>query len=119
MLKVTKMPEEGTRFIPYEVEGNVINFNDGDMMFNVAKKEKDYDITIDVCMDYNGNLVNGTTGGRWYVAQLIIPARQYTEKEVDNPDYNPEDGSPERLIQREPVPFSIDNCELKLFEMEV
>lgn len=123
MLKVTKMPEDGTRFISWSVEGNVIDFNDGDMMFNAAKKEKDYDISIDICMDYDGNLVNGTTGGRWYVAQLLIPARKYTEEEIDNPDYDPDAdegmSNPKKIVKRDPVPFSMDNCELKLWEMEV
>ena len=120
---VTKLPENGKKFIPYSVDGNNIDFNDGDLMFNVSKKERDYDVTIDVCEDYTGGLVMGTESGKRYVAQVIIPAREYTEVEGDNPEYDPaaEDGmtGSEKITRLEPVPFNMDRCELKLWEMEV
>lgn len=122
-MKITHLPEGGKNFIPYEVVGNSIDFNDGDLMFNVSKKERDYDVTIDICQDYTGGLVMGADAGDRYVAQVVIPAREYTEKEIANPDYAPEaDGSMENsktITQRDPVPFSMDRCELRLWEMEV
>ena len=51
-MKVTHLPENGTNFIPYEVLKNNIDFNDGDLMFNVSKKERDYEVVIDICQDY-------------------------------------------------------------------
>ena len=48
-MKVTHLPEDGKNFIPYEVMGKNIDFNDGDLMFNVSKKERDYEVVIDIC----------------------------------------------------------------------
>lgn len=36
---------------------------------------------IDICEDYTGGLVMGADAGDKYVAQIIIPAREYTEVE--------------------------------------
>ena len=46
-MKVTHLPENGSNFIPYEVLKNNIDFNEGDLMFNVSKKERDYEVVID------------------------------------------------------------------------
>lgn len=105
-MKVTYLPEDGKKFIAYEVSKNSIDFNDGDLMFNASKKERDYEVVIDICMDYTGGLVMGTETGDRYVAQLVIPARKYTEEQTE-----------EGTVQK-PVPFAMDNCELKLWEME-
>lgn len=119
-MNVVHLPETGKKFISYAVYGTNIDFNDGDLMFNVSKKERDFDVTIDICRDYTGSLVMGTEDGDVYVAQLFIPAREYTETEIDNPDYHEgaEEGymTGEKIIQREPVPFSMDRCELRLWE---
>lgn len=120
-MKIVHLPEDGKNFIPYEISGKNIDFNDGDLMFNVSKKERDYEVVIDICQDYTGGLVMGTENGEKYIAQLVIPAREYTEKEVPNPNYPGGEGSnePETITEREPVPFSMDRCELRLWEMEV
>ena len=122
MMKVTHLPEDGTNFIPYEVMGKIISFNDGDLMFDASKKERDYEVVIDNCQDYTGALVMGASSGEIYVAQLVVPAREYIETESENPDYNPEseEGTESQTItSREPVPFDIEKCELRLWEMEV
>jgi len=122
-MKVTHLPENGKTFIPYEVLGKNIDFNDGDLMFNVSKKERDYEVVIDICQDYTGGLGMGAETRDKYIAQVIIPAREYTETEIANPSYNPdaEEGGTESptITQRTPVPFSMDRCELRLWEMEV
>lgn len=110
-MEVVYMPENGKKFISYEVDGNTITFNDRELSFRADKKERDYQVTIDVCMDYTGGLVVGTATGRSYVAQLVIPARKYEETETDG-----EDG--ETTATSEAVAFSMDNCTLKLWEME-
>lgn len=121
-MNVVHLPEDGTKFIPYEIMGKIISFNDGDLMFDVSKKERDYEVVIDICQDYTGGLVMGASSGERYVAQLVIPERQYTETEAENPNYDPDNGegteSP-TTTTREPVPFNMDNCELRLWEMEV
>ena len=121
-MKVTYLPEDGKNFIPYEITGKIVSFNDGDLMFDVSKKERDYEVVIDICQDYTGGLVMGTLEGQRYVAQLVVPAREYTETEKENPGYNPE-AEEETMesppyIDRQPVPFDIEKCELRLWEME-
>lgn len=106
----------------YEVSGKTIDFDDGELMFNVSKKERDYEVVIDICEDYTGGLVMGADAGDKYVAQIIIPAREYTEVEKENPNYDPEneEGTEQPTIKElKPVPFSMDRCELRLWEREV
>ena len=91
------------------------------MSFRVDKKERDYEVTIDICQDYTGGLVMGASAGDKYVAQLTIPAREYTETEKESPNYNPdaEVGTEQpTIMERKPVPFSMDKCILTLWEME-
>ncbi|MGN0332160.1 MAG: hypothetical protein ACI4D9_03900 [Lachnospiraceae bacterium] len=100
--------------IPYVVNKNKITFDD-ELTLNVQKLERDFDVVIDVCIDKYGMLTAGTLGLK-YAAQIEIPSRQYTEKEVENPDYDPDDeNSRETVTEREPVPFSMDNVTLKLY----
>lgn len=101
---VKKLPETATNVVEYEVRKNTIDFEDGELSFNVSKREKDEDVTIDICRDYRGDLVMGASAGDKYVAQLFIPAREYTEEES-------EEGSV--LV---PVPFDINKCILTLWE---
>ena len=122
LMKITHLPEDGKNFIPYEVSGKTIDFDDGELMFNVSKKERDYEVVIDICEDYTGGLVMGADAGDKYVAQIIIPAREYTEVEKENSNYDPEneEGTEQPTIKElKPVPFSMDRCELRLWEREV
>lgn len=99
--------------IPYSVSKNKITFND-ELMLNLEKCERDFDVCIDVCIDKYGMVTTGL--GVAYAAQIEIPARQYTEETVENPDYDPEDStSQENITNRESVPFSMANVTLKLY----
>ena len=90
--------------IDYEVRGQKITFDD-DLTINLAKREEDWPVHIDVCYDEDENLVIGTAAGRAYVAQIDIPARQYTpgETEEDPPV---------------PAPLNLDNVTLSLWSIE-
>lgn len=100
--------------IEYSTYKNKITFGD-ELTLNCEKREQDFDICIDICVDKDGMLTLGTLGEK-YAAQVVIPARQYTETEVSNPDYNPEDEqSSETILERTPVPFSMANVTLKLY----
>jgi hypothetical protein len=102
--------------IPYEESGTWLNFDD-QIMMNLKKSEADYDVHIDISSDVFGHLTNGVSD--YYVAQIDIPARQYTETEVDNPDYDDQDETSQKTItNREPVPFSMDNVTLTLFALK-
>ena len=99
--------------IPYTTSGTKITFDD-ELMLNLAKLERDFDVNVDICIDKYGMIVTGL--GVKYAAQIEIPARQYTEKEIDNPDYNPDDeNSQQTIMVPEPVPFSMNNVTLKLY----
>lgn len=120
---VKVIPEGAKNVIPYDVIKNNLDLNDSEMIINLSRRERDYDVQLDICLDYMGGLVMGAEGGDRYVAQVVIPERSYTEVEVDNPNYNPDaekegtESSP-TITERVPVPFSMDRCELTLWEME-
>lgn len=116
-MKVIKKPENGNDFVDYSIKDTKVSFGDGEITIDLQKKERDDDVKIDVCKDYTDGLTFGTNGARIYVAQIFIPARKYSDVEVNNPDYNPEDEtSQKRITEHQPVPFSMDNVELTLFE---
>ena len=94
--------------IPYEVQNTAtkkkITFDD-DLTINLAKREQDWLVHIDICYDEDDELVIGTAAGRRYVAEIDIPARQYTpgETEEDPPV---------------PVPLDLDTVTLSLWSIE-
>lgn len=117
-MHIEYLPEEGKKFIEYETRNNTITFGDDELSINLAKKERDYDISVDVIRDYSGGLLCSIdSSAEEYVAQVLIPARQYNEEEKENPNYNPSNPeSGETTVVRTAVPFDIKNCTLKLYE---
>jgi hypothetical protein len=110
--------------IPYTVMGNWLNIGD-QIMLNLEKIESDRPEHRDICADAFGSLQTGE--GLYYVAQIDIPARQYTETEIDNPDYVPDAdetgesggmGNSKKIIKRDPVPFSMENVTLTLYALK-
>ena len=71
----------GTK-IAYEQDNTKIIFGDDELMVNAAKYQRDWPVQIDICADGNQNLVVGVGTGRYYVAQLDIPATEDTETVV-------------------------------------
>lgn len=102
MIIIEKNP--GTK-IPFEVTGNKLCFDD-DLTINLAKREEDDPVHIDICYDADKTLVIGAAAGRSYVAEIDIPARQYTEEG---------EGEEAHL---EPVPFDIDKVTLTLWAID-
>lgn len=109
---------EGTK-IPYEVMGNKICFDD-DLTINLAKREENDAVHIDVCFDDDRNLVIGAAAGRLYVAEIDIPAREWVEVELE--DENAENmenvGTAMKSFSREPVPFDISKVTLSLWAID-
>lgn len=102
--------------IPYTVSKAKVTFDD-ELMLNLSKLERDFDVSVDICVDKFGMLVTGL--GVKYVAQIEIPARKYVDKEQNNPEYDPEDENSQKTIMvPEPVPFSMDNVTLKLYAID-
>lgn len=113
-MQVIKMPEDGTKFVDYTEEGNMIIFGDDELMVNAKKKERDYDVTIDICRDWMGGLVAAAHDSAIaYIAQILIPARQYEYVESEEKD---EKG--DVVTKQVAVPFSMDNVALKLWKEE-
>ena len=70
--------------IDYEIQNTAtkkkITFDD-DLTINLIKREQDWPVHIDICYDEDDELVIGTAAGRRYIAEIDIPARQYTPGE--------------------------------------
>lgn len=103
--------------IPYEVNGSKICFDD-DLTINLAKREEDYAVHIDVCYDADRQLCIGAAAGRSYVAEIDIPARKYT----DPVPVQSEDGDNEGMMRNTtpcvPLPFNMDLVTLSLWAVE-
>jgi len=99
--------------IEYETTSKSITFGDEDLTINLKNRQMDETTKIDICSDKQGFLVIGAETGFKYVAQVEIPARQYTEA-AGAPGEN---GEP--TMQLVPVPFNIDDCTIYLWGMEV
>ena len=104
---------EGTK-IDYEIQNTAtkkkITFDD-DLTINLAKREEDWPVHIDVCYDSDGDLVLGTAAGRAYVAEIDIPAREYESAE---PPVDPDD-EPAPPV---PKPLDLDKVTLSLWAIE-
>ena len=96
---------EGTK-ISYDLMGNVLILNQ-ELYLNLAAYERDFDVEIDISRNEYGMITMGLS--RAYVAQIHIPAREYIETEVESA----EEG--EEAVEREAVPFNIDNVTLTLW----
>ena len=93
--------------IEYEVTGTKICFDD-DLTINLAKRQENWDVHIDVCFDSSNDLVIGTAAGRRYVAEIDIPAREY------EPVVYPEDPE-EEPDPPTPKPLDMDKVKLTLW----
>ena len=94
--------------IEYEVSGKKICFDD-DLTINLAKREQDDKVHIDICYDEDDELVIGTAAGRAYVAEIDIPPRQYENGEPSGED------DPPPVV---PVPLDMDKVKLTLWAIE-
>ena len=71
--------------IPYRVSGRKICFDD-DLTINLAKRQQDDPVHVDICYDRDGELVIGASAGRKYVAEIDLPAKEYETVESDTDD---------------------------------
>lgn len=91
--------------IAYEENGTKVTLGDDELMINVAKYQRDWPVHIDICSNRDKQLVIGTGGGLYYVAQLDIPEIKYTEPE--NEEETPE-----------PLPIDMKDVVLTLWSLE-
>ncbi len=91
--------------IQHEENGTMIFFGDYELMVNAAKYQRDWPVHIDICSNRDKQLTIGTGDGLYYVAQLNIPAVEYTEPAT-------EEEVPE------PIPLSMDDVVLTLWSLD-
>lgn len=117
----------GTK-IDYEQSGTKLFFGDDELMLNVAKYQRDWPVQIDVCADEYSNLVIGVGVGRYYVAQVDVPAIAYKEIETETEGAaaeiaetdNAEESASEtkKTTKKEPQPLNMADVVLTLWSMD-
>lgn len=99
--------------IAYEVSGTKIIFGEDELMVNIKSRERDEEVTLDICKDTQDGLTVGVnTEAREYVAQVTIPARGYEIVDTGEQD---EDGNP--IMERKALPFDMKKCTLTLWAL--
>ena len=104
----------GRPHIDFSVSGGKkVTFGDDELTINLAARERDEAVTLDICIDAESGIVIGVGGtAQKYAAQIDIPARRYDVAE---------DGEDEMTGEvREipvPIPFDISLCTITLWEV--
>ena len=105
---------EGTK-IAWKQSTTKLTFGDDELMVNCAAYQRDWPVHLDICGDENGNLVIGTGTGRYYVAQVDIPAREYAEPE---PVEAVAGADAQQSTEAEPVPLDMADVTLTLWAID-
>ena len=110
--KINVVEKTQGKKIAYEVRKNKLVFGDDELSVNLAIRERDYEVTLDICIDSENGIVIGTGGrAQKYAAQIIIPARRYDVIE-DGVDEN---GEPREVPI--PIDFDVTLCTIILWEV--
>ena len=96
--------------IDYAVDGTKIIFADGALSIDIERYQNDVQTTRDIMVDNEGYLTTGR--GRYYAAQIEIPAAEYKETIVEQDDVAGD------AIIRERMPLDMDNVTLYLFGID-
>lgn len=109
---VEKAP--GKPHIEFAVSGaKKITFGDDELTINLAARERDEAVTLDICFDAESGIVIGVGGtAQRYAAQIDIPARRYDVAENGVDEVTGE----VREIPA-PIPFDMSLCTLTLWEV--
>ena len=108
--------------IAYELTGTKLEFAGGALTIDLARYQQDEPVMRDIMVDSEGYLIMGQ--GRYYVAQVAIPARGYDEVEIQQVDTlaaqaegdTPQGDMP--MLARTPLPLSTDDVTLYLFGID-
>ena len=109
------------RKLAHNLDGTKLDFADGALTIDLARYQKDEPVTRDIMVDSDGYLVMGR--GRYYVAQVEIPAKEYVETEISasvaekiEEIIGGMDNMPS--IERTPLPLNTDDVTLCLFAID-
>ena len=70
--------------IDYELNGSKLSFADGALTLDLARRQRDSTVTLDIMVDSEGSLTTGR--GLYYAAQVEIPPREYDEEIIPAPE---------------------------------
>ena len=101
----------GTK-IDYALNGTRLDFADGALTIDMARYQADEEVTRDIMIDNEGYLTMGR--GRYYAAQVEIPAREYEEV----PGGEDEGGESGTDTERRPLPLDTGKVTLYLFAID-
>lgn len=113
--------------IDYELNGSKLSFADGALTLDLARRQRDSTVTLDIMVDSEGSLTTGR--GIYYAAQVEIPPTEYDEKIIPAPEpAEQEDGEDENAhggmsenretVERTPRPLNTGNVILYLFAID-
>lgn len=122
MANINVVKKTPGKYLAYRVSGTEkIVLGDDDLTIKLSSRERDEEVTLDITLDDDQGLMMGTGGNaKSYVAQVIIPARQYEEQEQEGViGYDEENGQVKGTVKVQvPLPFDISRCTLVLWGME-
>lgn len=113
-MKIVDM-NEGTK-IDYNLRGTKLNFADGELTIDLARYQRDEEVTKDIMVDSEGYLTMGR--GRYYVAQVVIPAKEYEEEIVTETVEENGESVERENVNRTPKPLDTGKVTLKLFSID-
>jgi len=64
--------------VAYKLSGTKITFGEDELTLNISRYQRDWPVLIDICSNKDNMLVIGAGAGLHYVAQIEIPAMEYT-----------------------------------------
>lgn len=113
--------------IDYELNGTKLSFADGALTLDLARRQRDSTVTLDIMVDSEGSLTTGR--GLYYAAQVEIPPTEYDEQIIPAPEpVEQEDSEDENAtggmggnretVQRTPRPLNVDDVTLYLFAID-
>lgn len=106
--------------IPYAVQDSIISFNGGELMLDLARYQRDFARTLDICRDKFGGLVMGL--GENYAAQIEIPAREYEYVEAEGagvpaPAAENEEQPAEIAMRKQALALDMNRVKLTLWDI--
>lgn len=91
----------------YSLNGTVLTV--GDVSIDLQERQKDVQKVIDICLDNQLETMREGLGA-WYVANIIIPPKQYTIQPSGEKDENDND-----IMKEVEMPIDTSQVELRLW----